>query len=85
MMSTCLLETRRGLKKTYYIKELCVKLVTYQKLYRDAQSAKYKTQYLVATDRKQRVQSCVFRPSVQIQYETRTHSPTLQYPVSNLI
>ena len=27
----------------YYVKELCVKLVTYQKLYRDARSAKYKT------------------------------------------
>jgi len=25
----------------YYIKELCVKLVTYQKLHRDAWSAKY--------------------------------------------
>jgi len=25
----------------YYIKELCVKLVTYQKLNRDARSAKY--------------------------------------------
>ena len=31
MMSTCLLETCRGLKWTYYMKELCVKLVTYQK------------------------------------------------------
>jgi hypothetical protein len=31
MMSMCLLETCRGLKQTYYIKELCVKLVTYQK------------------------------------------------------
>jgi len=30
MMSACLLETCRGLKKTYCIKELCVKLVTYQ-------------------------------------------------------
>jgi len=25
----------------YYIKELCIKLVTYQKLYRDARSGKY--------------------------------------------
>ena len=30
-MSTCLLETCIGLKQTYYIEELCVKLVTYQK------------------------------------------------------
>jgi len=30
-MSTCLLETCRGLKWTYYIEELCIKLVTYQK------------------------------------------------------
>jgi len=42
MVSTRLLETCRGLKETYYIKEMCVKLVTYQKLYRDARSAKYK-------------------------------------------
>ena len=42
MMSTCLLETCRGLKWTYYIKGLCVKLVTYQKLCRDAWSVKYK-------------------------------------------
>ena len=41
MMSTCLLETCRGLKETCYIKELCVKLVTCQKLYGDARSAKY--------------------------------------------
>jgi len=27
-MSTCLLETCRGMKYTYYIKELCVKMVT---------------------------------------------------------
>jgi len=33
MMSMCLLETCRGLKYTYYIKELFVKLVTYQKLF----------------------------------------------------
>ena len=32
MMSRCLPESCRGLKKTYYIKELCVKLVAYQKL-----------------------------------------------------
>jgi len=32
MMSTCLLETCRGLKYTYYIKEMCVNLVTYRKL-----------------------------------------------------
>jgi len=43
MMSTCLLETCRGLKQTYYIKEFCVKLVTYQKIYQDARSAKYNT------------------------------------------
>ena len=42
MISTCLLETCRRLKKSYYIKELCVKLVTHQKLHRDARSAKYK-------------------------------------------
>jgi len=30
----------------YYIKELCVKLVTYQKFYRDARSAKYKKKNL---------------------------------------
>ena len=32
----------------YYIKELCVKLITYQKLYRDARSAKYKKQDCLA-------------------------------------
>ena len=42
MMSTCFLETCKELKYRYYIKELCVKLVTCQKLYRDARSAKYK-------------------------------------------
>ena len=42
MMSTCFLETCRGLKGKHYIKELCVKLVIYKKLYRDAPSAKYK-------------------------------------------
>jgi len=26
----------------YYVKELCIKLVTYQKLHRDARSAEYK-------------------------------------------
>ena len=31
MMSTRLLETCRGLKETHFVKELCVKLVTYQK------------------------------------------------------
>ena len=41
MMNTCLLETCRGLKYTYYIKELCVHLVTYQRLYQEARSAKY--------------------------------------------
>jgi hypothetical protein len=42
MMNTCLLETCRGLKEAYYIEESCVKLVTYQKLYRDERAAKYK-------------------------------------------
>jgi len=44
LMSTSLFETWGGLKEKHYIKELCVKLVTYRKLYRDARSAKYKTQ-----------------------------------------
>ena len=41
MMSTCMLETCKGLNGTCYIKELCVSFVAYQKLYRDARSAKY--------------------------------------------
>ena len=32
MKTRCLLETCKGLKQTYYIKEMCVKLVTYQEL-----------------------------------------------------
>ena len=48
-MSTCWPETCRGLKLTYCIKELCVKFVTYQKLYQDARSAKYKKLYLLFT------------------------------------
>jgi len=35
---------------SYYIKELCVKLVPYQKLYRDTRSSKYKKVLRVITN-----------------------------------
>ena len=47
IMSTCLLETCRGLKYTYYIKELYVKLVTYQKLCCKKMLFKWDTKRLV--------------------------------------